>query len=179
MRIDTTQWSREAQNAFEQNRNQLMPLVRSEKSCEAGQRLLKTLPGTIFPDVRLPDCVLAGVLLHLGCWTEAHQIAQNVDATEGSYWHAILHRMEPDGWNANYWFRRVGAHPIYPKLHSEALRLAQNYPSANFSIAGAWKPEEFIRFCERAAASSGSAQEKLAQEIQQAEWELLLNWCIK
>ena len=68
----------------------------------------------------LPDLVRAGLFLHLGCWKEAHEVAQDIDTQDGSYWHAIVHRLEPDASNAAYWFRRVGSHPTFPALRARA-----------------------------------------------------------
>jgi hypothetical protein len=177
--IDTAHWSEEAQEIFEPHREERMPLVHGGKCGEAGRRLLKISPEQLFPQARSPRCVLAGVLLQLGCWNEAHDVAQDIDDREGSYWHAMIHRMEPDGWNSNYWFRRVGTHPIFPQLHAEALHLVERYPTSAFRLAETWNPAEFIRFCEQAAAQPGSELEALAREIQQAEWALLLGWCAK
>lgn len=67
----------------------------------------------LFPGARSPLGALAGLWLRAGGWEEAHSIAQDLDTPEGSYWHALVHRAEPDEWNANYWLRRVGdAHPV-------------------------------------------------------------------
>ena len=43
-----------------------------------------------------------------GNWTKAHEIAQNIPDRDGSWIHAYLHRVEGDGWNANYWYSRAG-----------------------------------------------------------------------
>ncbi len=51
---------------------------------------------------------MAGLLLLFGCWEQAHQVSQEDDSKEGSYWHGIVHRLEPDNSNAAYWFNRVG-----------------------------------------------------------------------
>ena len=41
-------------------------------------------------------------------WDRAHDIAQDIPSTDGSWVHAYLHRVEGDQWNANYWYRRAG-----------------------------------------------------------------------
>src|SRR5687767_13390080 len=50
----------------------------------------------------------AGLWLYFDFLDESHAISQDLDTAEGSYWHGILHRREPDYPNAKYWFRRVG-----------------------------------------------------------------------
>ena len=37
---------------------------------------------------------------------ESHKISQDVGSTTGSYWHAIMHRREPDSGNSKYWFQK-------------------------------------------------------------------------
>jgi hypothetical protein len=41
-------------------------------------------------------------------WEQAHAIAQDLPAKEGSWVHAYLHRKEGDTSNANYWYNRAG-----------------------------------------------------------------------
>src|ERR1041384_6128485 len=60
----------------------------------------------------LPEPARAGLYLYFGFWDEAHEVAQSIENQEGSYWHAIVHRQEPDAGNASYWFGQVGSHPI-------------------------------------------------------------------
>jgi len=43
-----------------------------------------------------------------GDWTEAHEVAQDIDGTTGAWVHAYLHRKEGDLGNAGYWYRRAG-----------------------------------------------------------------------
>jgi hypothetical protein len=43
-----------------------------------------------------------------GNWDRAHQIAQDIHTTEGSWIHAYLHRVEGDVGNAQYWYSRAG-----------------------------------------------------------------------
>ncbi len=85
--------------------------------------LASQTPDTLFPGAKNADAAYAGLLLRLGCWAESHENAQDISSVEGSYWHAIIHRMEPDAGNAAYWFRRVGRHAIFPELLSEAQQI--------------------------------------------------------
>jgi hypothetical protein len=41
-------------------------------------------------------------------WHLAHDIAQDIHSAEGSWTHALLHLIERDQWNADYWFSRAG-----------------------------------------------------------------------
>lgn len=41
-------------------------------------------------------------------WHTAHDIAQDIATSEGSWVHAYLHRKEGDEGNAAYWYRRAG-----------------------------------------------------------------------
>src|SRR5688500_4990238 len=50
---------------------------------------------------------MAGLWLYHDFLDESHAISQDLHTVEGSYWHAIMHRREPDAWNSKYWFRRV------------------------------------------------------------------------
>jgi hypothetical protein len=42
-----------------------------------------------------------------GNWETAHEIAQEIDTPMGSWIHALLHLIEGDQGNANYWFRKA------------------------------------------------------------------------
>src|SRR5262245_23744710 len=107
--------------ALDGNGERLMPLARGTCSSAEARRRLKSLRSAdLFPGARAPEGALAGLYLYFSCIDEAHEIAQSIDTPEGSYWHGIVHRQEPDAWNSGYWFRRVSRHPIYPALHAEA-----------------------------------------------------------
>jgi hypothetical protein len=124
-----------------------------------------------------PDTVYAGMLLYLGDWNGAHSVAQDINSAEGSYWHAIVHRQEPDAGNANYWFRQTGQHAIFPRLQADAADLLRLFPGADAKIPTIWSPPAFIDLCERASDRPGSDLEQLAIEIQHAEWRLLIDYC--
>jgi hypothetical protein len=43
-----------------------------------------------------------------GTWEAAHHIAQDIPTKMGSWIHALLHVIEGDQWNADYWFAKAG-----------------------------------------------------------------------
>ncbi|MCX6633078.1 MAG: hypothetical protein NTW28_36240 [Candidatus Solibacter sp.] len=148
--------------ALDGNGERLMPLAGSTCSSTAARGLLKVS--------RLPPAVLAGLYLYFSCWDEAHGVAQDLDTLEGSYWHALVHRQEPDAGNSAYWFRRVGKHPVFPALRERAAEIG-------VECGGAWDPLGFIDYCEEARTRPGSPEERMALEVQRAEWQLLFDWC--
>src|SRR5438270_13900126 len=92
-----------------------MPLARSRCSSERAYTLLKAADAkSLFLTARAPEAALAGLYVYFNCSDEAHEIAQNVPGREGSYWHAIVHRQEPDAGTSASWFRQLGEHPIFP-----------------------------------------------------------------
>lgn len=42
-----------------------------------------------------------------GNWEAAHNIAQDIHTPMGSWIHALLHLIEGDQWNADYWFSKA------------------------------------------------------------------------
>lgn len=140
----------------------LMPLTIGECTSADARRVIRVSA--------LPDLVRAGLFFYFNCWTDAHQVSQNIESTEGSYWHALVHRQEPDAFNAGYWFRRVGTHPIFPQVRRfAALR------NINFGLD--WDPIAFTDYCYK--VRPGSPEERRAQEVQLAEWQLLFDYCAR
>lgn len=133
--------------------------------------------------------------LHL--WNESlersHELAQELPDRTGSYWHGLMHRMEPDYDNARYWFHRVSDHPAYADVQraaAEYLRaggLAQvaeaDVKGKLESIAGAarWQPFVFIdaveRHMSRAWTEKDAGTESVLREIQRLEIKALLAYC--
>ena len=52
-------------------------------------------------------------------WDAAHNIAQDISSSEGSWIHAYLHRREGDEGNAAYWYRRAGKPIPHSSLQDE------------------------------------------------------------
>jgi hypothetical protein len=99
---------------------------------------------------------------------ESHTISQEINTREGSYWHAIMHRREPDPSNSKYWWRQVGSHPVLSQLISEAPTLGYDYTN----------PLDFVDFCER-VRDTGTTDENLAKQVQLLEWQLLFDHCYR
>lgn len=134
-------------------------------------------------DRRAARCCIAGVWLLHNYFDESHTISQEIETANGSYWHGILHRREPDYSNAKYWFRRVGSHPIFPQLAAQAKRLAEAEKSldasAKFLAEGAaWDPFRFVDLCEQVARGKSSARQ-LCLAVQRLEWQLLFDHCYR
>ena len=157
--------------ALDGNGERLMPLEGAQCSSEEARSHLKAaVARSLFPHARAPEAALAGLYLYFSCWEDAHGVAQDVASPEGSYWHAIVHRQEPDDWNSAYWFRQVGRHPIFPALARAASEIGIETDSD-------WDPEAFIKLCARARALPGSELERQAREVQRREWQLLFHYC--
>jgi hypothetical protein len=119
---------------------------------------------------------VAGLWVYFSAFHQAHAVAQELHSAEGSYWHGILHRQEPDAWNAQYWFQRVKKHPIHAPLAEEAAALCDRHDRL-WATPGVWDAARFVEFCEAARRKPGGREERLALEIQRVEWQLLFDWC--
>lgn len=131
-------------------------------------------------DRDMANACRAGLWLHHNFLDESHQISQELHSPTGSYWHALMHRREPDFDNAKYWFRRIGTHPIYDALRQDAAELAAGAPpEAGFlRTQTEWNPFGFVDLC--AAVLVGRAPcEELCRRVQKREWELLFDWCYR
>jgi hypothetical protein len=155
-----------------------LPLSQTgECSGEAVNLLRQAQPQELFPKSRNAAAAVSGLFLRLGCWTECHELAQQDDSREGSYWHAIAHRIEPDTGNSNYWFRRVGEHPVYAPLYEHASEILAQKKAVGWTLKRTWQPELFNDWCDEARREPRNETERVALAIQNVEWELLFSWC--
>jgi hypothetical protein len=144
--------------------------------------LSRSLAGRPIVDHTAAKCCHAGLWLWHDFLDESHTISQEIETRDGSYWHGIMHRREPDYGNAKYWFRRVGDHAVFEPLAVASRELAQAAPTdraAEFLRSQtAWDPYRFIDLCE-AIARGKSTCENLARQIARVEWQLLLADCYR
>ena len=173
MQFDPARYGTEVAAILALDGNGTRAMALAEPACSSGKALAMLKAADVkklLPRGRAPQAALAGLFLYFGCWNEAHEAAQEIHSAEGSYWHAIVHRQEPDAWNSDYWFRQVGRHAIFPALRDTAAALGVDFGPE-------WRPGAFIQFCEQARSSPGSEAERQAMAVQLAEWQLLFDYC--
>jgi hypothetical protein len=129
-------------------------------------------------DPAMASCCLAALWLVHDFLEESHALSQEIATPEGSCWHGILHRREPDFANAKYWFRRVGKHAVFEALHREVAAERASVPQAAQSLSRGttWDASAFVDLCEQAAGQGGEL-EAFCRRWQQREWELLFEHC--
>ena len=127
----------------------------------------------------------AGLLQLHDFLDESHQCSQQIEHEgrdrNGDYWHAIMHRREPDYANSKYWFRSVGRHPIFPHLAKLAATALIESGSAaadrwrqRLGAPTPWDPSAFVDLCEFVERDADSELAQAAKRLQRAEQLLLL-----
>jgi hypothetical protein len=127
-------------------------------------------------DGDMARCCLAGLWLYHDFLDESHRISQEIATRSGSYWHALMHRREPDYGNAGYWFRRVGDHPVFGPLADAVRALPAPPEAAGLTRSPRWDPFAFVNLC-AAAAGRGDETERFCRTVQLLEWRLLFDHC--
>jgi hypothetical protein len=116
---------------------------------------------------------------------EGHELSQSIEGDGayqlGDYWHAIMHRREPDYSNAKYWFRRIGYQPIWRDLSIDADGIlarcsAPDAPRWRERLLpdSKWDPFAFVDLCEECAADEKTDLALAARRIQYAEMCMLV-----
>lgn len=122
--------------------------------------------------------LLAGLWLLQDELDRSHSHSQQIEGADGhygDYWHAIMHRREPDYGNSQYWFRRVGRHPVQARLAEElAAGRFDPVPEAwrGRLARGGWDSLAFVDLCE--AAEDSPEFDAFARRIQWCEMLHLL-----
>ncbi len=136
-------------------------------------------------DADMAAACQAALWLYFDFLDESHTISQGIDTVTGSFWHGMMHRREGDYDNAKYWFRRVGAHPVYEPLRAAAAEIATQEaaasgrcdPAAEFlATQPRWDAARFVDLCRR-VVRDGCPCESLCRQVQLREWQLLFDYC--
>ena len=141
--------------------------VRIEDSSESDrfQQLAKLDVDDLFPanisNHGMAQCCLSGLWMLHNYLDRSHSISQDIHSSEGSFWHAIMHRREGDYSNAKYWYRRAGSHSVYQTI-AEA-------------IGSSWDPYDFVDRCQ-AEERDGSLRPE-TRELALIEWKSLFEFC--
>ena len=134
-------------------------------------------------DDQAAQAFFSGLWLGHDFLDQSHNLSQDLHTQEGSYWHGIMHRREPDYSNAKYWFRRVGRHPIFDAVGRKVTQLMQETAGVTFPAklpAGGlmpWEPDWLVDVCQGLAIKPNPAAEDLARKIAACEYAQLLHYC--
>ncbi|WP_417851809.1 hypothetical protein [Thalassoglobus sp.] len=137
-----------------------------------------------------PDSIAikAGLFQIHGDLETSHEYAQDCQGkgryAAGDYWHGIMHRREPDYGNSKYWFRRVGEHPIFDDLSTQASTILKACASplahqwsdrlTTNGTGHSWDPMAFVDLCETCSTTQDRQLIEAVRQIQWAEMMLLL-----
>ena len=114
--------------------------------------------------LKVNDVIKSGLYLWNDDIDRAHKLAQEINNSEGSYWHAILHRREGDYSNSKYWYRQADNHPIFQTIKKEFTD---------------WDPFKFVDLCSQSLESGKKEMMEKLETIQFFEIKTLLNYVIE
>ncbi|WP_029148383.1 hypothetical protein [Methylophilus sp. 5] len=72
-------------------------------------------------------------LAQAGDWDAAHNIAQDYSDSTANWIHAVLHKVEGDTWNSQYWYAKTGGHQYEefgPDVAGELVAIQQRLTAA-------------------------------------------------
>jgi hypothetical protein len=127
----------------------------------------------LFAGARDPACCAASVYLRHGDWRGAHAIVETLETADAAYLHMVVHRTEPDAWNARWWCRQLPREfPFYAALSDAATAALQRAGEARLAPRP-WDPAAFVDWCEEARKTPQGALAAAVAEIRAAESDLL------
>jgi hypothetical protein len=172
----------------------LSPAAVWEESLEADIRTLSFPTPTSAATVdRAMIALKAGLHLRNDSLDRSHSYSQEIeDDATGCYWHGIMHRMEGDYWNANYWFQSAGKHPVKATLQERASKYLRSEVSLEALPEGSirdllmsirdgdtWKAPIFTDAIQRQEGGKASGETRAILEyIQHIEISELLAYTI-
>lgn len=140
----------------------LSPIL--ESSCD------KSIEAVLVEVPQASDTIVEALMwLRLGRLDPAHLIVQEASQGIAAYVHGMLHRLEGDFWNANYWFRQTRDPELVAWIREFFRKRGVSIP---------WKdrfdPVEFTRACELWRGNRESVDRiphEVLQDLALREWE--------
>lgn len=135
--------------------------------------------------------LMAGLHLWNDSLDTSHSYAQEIEGDEtGSYWHAIMHRMEQDYANSKYWFRRAYHHPVKDSTQTKAADLLiqqaqlDSLPPSQivkslkqFRDQISWNCDDFVDLIKLQESGQGSEDTRqLLEQLQHIELKELFDY---
>ncbi|MEQ1829267.1 MAG: hypothetical protein ABL921_25105 [Pirellula sp.] len=129
----------------------------------------------------LPNSLAVAMLwLRIGEIERPHSIVQNDASPIGSYLHGIVHRLEGDFWNSNYWFQRVHDAALLSRVSSTVLGglkstgMVEAARTLDLLQADGFRPASFVAACEFVEAKrSKLTNVDLLERVGFLEWSSL------
>jgi hypothetical protein len=128
------------------------------------------------------SAALAGLWLWHDWLEQSHKLAQSLQTTSGSFWHAIMHRREGDFSNSKYWYMRCADHPIFPSLTRAAADVINPYPADKSIlriIHNGWDPAVFVDLVQSVHEHQEDPRRGVAVLLKKLEWRMLFDDCLR
>jgi len=123
--------------------------------------------GAVLADATYPRLIRAGLLYAYDAIDESHRIVQEIETSQASYWHGMIHRREGDFENSRYWFRRTGKLGVFGEMHARAAEVS---PLMGRQMD--WDPYVLVGQCEQ-ARFGGDVDQKELIGLQRIEFEVM------
>lgn len=130
--------------------------------------------------VGLQSLQAAMLWIRIGDIDRSHSIVQEDSSSLGSYLHGIVHRIEGDYWNSNYWMQRVRDSGLVSSVSESVIDQLTALGSLPLAIEALivhdhqFRAAALVSACERASKleiQSGAME--LLETVGYAEWQAL------